>query len=115
MIEIGKKYKTVLGNNVVIHTVNGLDKDYPVIGEIISTSDGGDTTLSSWSDKGESKYYTSENIVEVKEKHKRTVWINIYPNCLCLHEHEANAKSQLSTDRIACVEVTFEYEEGQGL
>ena len=35
MIEIGKKYKTVLGNNVVIHTVNGLDKDYPVIGEII--------------------------------------------------------------------------------
>ena len=112
MIEMKKKYQTAKGNDVVIHTVNGADRAFPVVGEIICK---GGPRLMKWSLEGWPQFNNSDFLVEVKQKHRRTVWINIYPNCLCLHEHEENAKSQLAVDRIACVEIPFEYEEGQGL
>lgn len=114
MIEMGKTYETDIGAIVSIHTVNGMDKEFPVVGEYRFRLQ--DPVMMRWTLNGDPDERIGYcRLIEVKQKHKRTVWINIYPNCLCLHEHEENAKSQLSTDRIACVEVPFEYEEGQGL
>lgn len=54
----------------------------------------------------------------VPKKHKLRVWCNIYPGdnqrpwC---HLSKESADKVAASDRVACVAVDLEYEEGQGL
>lgn len=57
------------------------------------------------------------DLIEVKPRHKRTVWINVYSDT---HEVSAwhtkkHADNIAAVNRIACVEVDLDFEEGEGL
>lgn len=59
------------------------------------------------------------DLVNVPVKITRTYFINVYSNesgsMDCLHETRHSADSEASNGRLACVPVTVEFEEGQGL
>lgn len=59
------------------------------------------------------------DLVNVPVKITRTYFINVYPNesgsMDCLHQDRRSADVEASEGRLACVPVTVEFEEGQGL
>lgn len=59
------------------------------------------------------------DLVEIKPRIKRTYWINLYTNNVRVITHrskeEADLAVGLEVDRIACVKVVIDCEEGEGL
>jgi hypothetical protein len=51
---------------------------------------------------------------EVKPRHKRTVWINVYPDHAAIHPHRQSADYN-NVCRLACICVDLDFEEGEGL
>lgn len=120
-IDINKQYQTRNGKKVRIYCTDA-SGPYPVHGAVWSeltkqwdictwTKDG---KLSDEEDNSDWLY----DLVEVKPRIHREYWVNIYPNTFpALHstrEMAESAKSR-STDRIACVKVVIDCEEGEGL
>ena len=55
------------------------------------------------------------DIIEIRPRHKRTVWINIYPgNGVSLHLSRELADAN-AFNRHSCIEHTFDFTEGDGL
>ena len=116
MIDINKKYQTESGLEVVLYTTEGADKAFPIVGEIKFAD--GSTVLTKWTVYGQvhGTYAKVCCLVEVKPRIKWTVWVNIYPQCRIypyLSKEEADGCA--STERIACVKVEIDCEEGEGL
>jgi hypothetical protein len=62
LIEMGKRYKTRDGREVILYTVNGADSEKPVIGEICSQYS---VVLFRWSDTGFCSFDEKLSLVEV--------------------------------------------------
>jgi hypothetical protein len=115
MIDKNKTYKTRDGHEVRIYATDGYT-NFPVHGAL--KNDEGWMALQwqkdgSWhpSDKG---FY----LVEVKPRIKREYWINIYDGeARRGHAYLTREQADLSCnfDRIACVKVEIDCEEGEGL
>jgi len=120
MIELGKKYKTRDGREVRIYAVDGGGR-FPVHGAV--KLDDGAWRQEEWtltgSYNGERDGHTIPHrldLIEVKPRIQREVWVNVYPHCTgdCMETKEmADSKARL--DRIACVLVNIDVEEGEGL
>lgn len=113
MIEMGKTYKTRDGREVRIYAVDGVD-DYPVHGAVYV---GGWFPFKWRSDGtyGHSPKHVHD-LIEVKPRIKRTVWINVNPDGRCLLWNSREAADERTTkDRIACVKVEIDCEHGEGL
>jgi hypothetical protein len=110
-IDINKKYRTESGLEVVLYTTEGLDKTHPVIGEIIINSDK--SFLNMWTLQGHGEC----NLVEVKPRIKRTVWVNVYTyqHSEIVHPSHEVANREAVKGRLACVKVEIDCEEGEGL
>ena len=109
-IDINKKYRTESGLEVVLYTTEGRDKTHPVIGEIIINSDK--SFLNMWTLQGHGEC----NLVEVKPRIKLTAWANVYPSGdIGTHRTRDIADSGALADRVACVQVEIDCEEGEGL
>jgi hypothetical protein len=54
-------------------------------------------------------------IENIPEKQTREVWMNIYPDAQLSYANRDNADCNANASRIACVKVTIEFEEGEGL
>lgn len=116
MIDITKSYRTRDGREVRIYAVDG-DDDYPIHG---ARQDAPSKWISTcWAVNG--FFYTGDrkdpsDLIEVREKHTRTVWINIYQ-----HYSQGNflakdlADEYAESGRIACIQIELTYEEGEGL
>jgi len=111
MIDINKKYRTRDGREVRIYAVDG-DEPRPVHGAIKSPTGW---VVSHWPQDGvQSDFEGSNNLVEVKPRIQRTVWLNIY-------EREDRPSTKKEADkhafdtRLACVKVEIDVEEGHGL
>lgn len=52
---------------------------------------------------------------EIKPKRIYERWVNIYKNYTTTHKSKSTANSEKYADRIACIHVRQEYEEGEGL
>ena len=55
------------------------------------------------------------DLIEVKQRHKRTVWVNVYDRHTFLYESRKDADCMRDDDRIACIKVELDFEEGEGL
>jgi hypothetical protein len=115
MIELGKQYRTEDGCEVRIYALDAGGQT-PVHGAI---KRNGSWIVTSWLKEGQWSMSNSINdLVEVKPRIQREVWVNVFEHCCGIHDTQDKAgyfdKNGLS-HRIACVKLTIDCEEGEGL
>jgi hypothetical protein len=116
MIDKSKTYKTRDGHEVRIYATDG-GASYPVHGAILINSFWSATN---WARnglfKGECGEQSCCDLIEVRPRHKRTVWLNVYENGEYAWPRKDMADKVIdSADRIACIKVELDFEEGEGL
>lgn len=118
-IDIKKKYKTVSGDEVILHTTNGINKNAPVIGEIIRKKLDNAVQLNCWNEYGHNHKYAVDDLVELRINHKETYYYNIYRNGeeigfvgFKTPEHALEHRGEKC---IATKSFDFEFYEGEGL
>jgi len=116
MINMSKKYRTREGREVRIYATDG---EYPYKIHGAFKTEQGEWRHARWTSKG-SFVLAGESdgdLIEVKPRHKRTVWLNLYSElAVCFgYENERYAHEGFDPDRIACIKVELDFEEGEGL
>ena len=80
MIDINKKYRTRDGREVRIYATDGYGS-YSVHGAVL-TEEGWFPRC--WTEQGELSHarlaHSAHDLIEVRPRHKRTVWLAVYPN-----------------------------------
>jgi HD-like signal output (HDOD) protein len=117
MIDINKKYRTRDGREVRIYATDG-GGGYPVQGAIFSKELG--WLLATWSMDGcaLNDIDHHQDLIEAKPRIQRTMWVNVYPRLSCTganHSNKKDADQNAACNRIACVKVEIDCEEGEGL
>lgn len=124
MIELGKQYRTRDGCDVRIYAVDGGGR-FPVHGAV--KLNDGTWRQEEWtptgSYNGEKDGHSLPNdldLIEVKPRIQREVWLNVHRRYdgvefygVCRKKEEAD--NYAGEDRIACVKVVIDCEEGEGL
>ena len=111
MIDINTKYRTRDGREVRIYATDGGD-DFPVHGAI-KDRDKAVWRNYSWHSNGFG-VYSDLNLIEVRPRHKQTVWVNVY-NEGGPTAHKLKEQADCYSCRIACIKVELDFEEGEGL
>ena len=114
MIEMGKEYRTRLGECVTLVTVNGSSNTHPVIGEFLSD---GEWFVLSWTKDGQAVAgrTNGRDLIEVKPVRVLEMWVNVYPKARPLTHLNPHHADSHGAGRIACVHIRQEYKEGDGL
>jgi hypothetical protein len=117
MIDPKKQYRARDGREVRIYAVDGSD-EYPIHGAY--KLDNQKWYAREWDADG--AYLSRDDhhpldLIEVKPRIKRTVWLNVYDQCVSSYVHETREEAEegADRDRIACVKVEIDVEEGHGL
>ena len=113
MIDINKQYRTRDGREVRIYATDGAGIR-PVHGAV-KENDG--WHRASWCLNGGfgGNMQFSDDIIEVRPRHKRTVWVTVYPMNR-YHISDDNIQCDIyPPKRIACIKVELDFEEGEGL
>ena len=108
-ISMDKTYRTRDGREVRIYAVDGY-RDCPIHGAIMD--DG--WCVHNWTENGKGAL-SRFDLIEVKPRIKRTVWLNVYANVVQGYETRYGADDVASTDRLACIKHEIDCEEGEGL
>ena len=117
MIDIKKQYRTRQGEEVRIYATDG-DEDMPVHGAIL-TKHG--WKVNSWARDGKwcPNMTDKVDLIEVKPRIKIDRWVNVYDDGHVSLPYETEQKAHSwsggSAKRIACVKLTIDVEEGEGL
>lgn len=116
-IEMSKKYQTISGKSVRIISVDVRSEDMPVVGLI---DEGTYESVKTFTKNGKYIGFGTESgmdLIEVKPRIKQTFWFNIYkdPQHTCRHMSKKDADKWKSSERLACVKVEIDCEEGEGL
>ena len=113
MIELGKQYRTEDGCEVRIYALDAGGQT-PVHGAI---KRNGLWIVTSWTKEGRWSISNPENnLIEVKPRIQREVWVNVYRwGAAGAYESKDVADEGEGGDRIACVKVVIDCEEGEGL
>jgi len=115
VIEMGKEYRTRLGERVKLVTVSGCSDTHPVIGEFL-----GDSAwfVMSWTKDGcaVAGELSVRDLIEVKPVLVLEGWINVdKAGVTGFFFSRENADQFAYDNRIACVHIRQEYKEGDGL
>lgn len=117
MIDPKKQYKTRDGREVRIYAVDGA-LPYSVHGAVKH----GDSWISKdWDDNGGFLTPHCEtdplDLIEVRPRIQREVWVNVYPGRVGQYTYDCKeaADAHESEQRIACVKLVIDVEEGEGL
>ena len=117
MISKDKQYRTRDGREVRIYATDG-GGDYPVHGAMLG-HDGWQHFM--WRVNGKSYFDDFDDkptdIAECKPRIKRTVWLNVYDNEV-IHggwRTKEEAQGYHEKNRIACLKLDLDFEEGEGL
>ena len=112
MIDKNKQYRTRDGREVRIYATDG-NGHKPIHGAI---REGESWVAYTWLYDGVAAL-DCNSLIEVKPRIKREVWVNVYPNGVDdeLWFTKALADQQALPRRIACVKLTIDCEEGEGL
>ena len=117
MIDINKKYRTRDGREVRIYATDEGCGVASVHGAI-KTKDG-IWHVYSWSEDGFSIFGREDekDLIEVRPRHKRTVWLNVYGSGIVPEACSSKERADFAAghNRIACIEVDLDFEEGEGL
>ena len=115
MIDINKQYRTRNGREVRIYATDGAGIR-PVHGAI-KTDEG--WVREDWSSDGGfgGNMRFSDDLIEVRPRHKRTVWLNVYGSGVVPEACSSKERADLASacGRIACIKVELDFEEGEGL
>ena len=117
MIDINKKYRTRDGREVRIYATDG-GGPQPVHGAISGLNFW---STANWSKNGSyTVVYGQEHdndLIEVRPRHKRTVWLNMYGSGVVPEACSSKERADLAAacGRIACIKVELDFEEGEGL
>ena len=115
MISKDKQYRTRDGREVRIYATDGGD-DFPVHGAIKSDDKWASDC---WTIDGLFVYDSRSicDLIEVKPRIKREVWVNLYKDERLVGAYwtKDKANRECTDDRIACVKVEIDCEEGEGL
>jgi hypothetical protein len=112
MIDINKKYRTRDGREVRIYAVDG-NMPLCVHGAF---KDHGEWRSCSWQQDGVQFFVKGPfDLIEVKPRIQRTVWVNVYSNGFAGWGDRKTADANSSFTRLACVTVEIDCEEGEGL
>ena len=121
MIDPNKKYRTRDGCEVRIYAVDGGGR-FPVHGAV--KLDNGTWRQEEWtltgSYNGEKGGHTLPNaldLIEVKPRIQREVWVNVYAEGAraTAYYRKEYADRNAFKNRIACVKLVFDWDEGEGL
>ena len=110
MIDINKKYQTRDGREVRIYATDGGGPKKPVHGAV-KEKDG--WYMLAWSKNGVvSNIDRNLDLIEVRPRHKRTVWLHVWNGgTVCATEESY----YVPAGRIACIKVELDFAEGEGL
>jgi hypothetical protein len=110
MIDINKKYRTRAGAEVRIYALDG-DEPRPVHGAFKSPTGW---VVSCWRQDGTQLDFGGHyDLIEVKPRIQRTVWLALYPNGgVRIVSDDCTA---VEKGCLACVKVDIDCEEGEGL
>ena len=114
MISKDKTYRTRDGREVRIYATDGFG--YKSVHGAIK-EDNGWWPLE-WNENGTSiSHKHSFDLIEVKPRYQRTLWMNMYLDYPDMRGHvsEAAADQAARDDRIACIKIDLDFEEGEGL
>jgi hypothetical protein len=114
MISKDKTYRTRDGREVRIYATDG--DDWSPIHGAIQTS--GRWSACVWRKDGSRIDSTIEDLgdlIEVKPRIKRTVWLNVYEDDVHRFHTKQEAEDGSYKCRLACVKVEIDCEEGEGL
>ena len=121
-IEMGKQYRTRDGREVRIYATDGAGNG-SVHGATMNGCGG--WIVMNWSKNGKAcnlDEYPSD-LIEIKPRIKRDVWVNVYPMDFAgditgftfYHTKHIADECANKKERIACVKLTIDCEEGHGL
>ena len=116
MIDIKKKYRTRDGREVRIYATDGEHGEL-VHGAVKHKEHG----WQSWIWFADGHFLDGEknplDLIEVRPRHKRTVWINMYGTGIVGETCSSKQHADLAAAcyRIACIKVELDFEEGEGL
>jgi hypothetical protein len=119
MIDKNRTYRTRDGREVRIYATDGGDlfEDRTIHGAVKSRNRW---VFAVWnamtgrcfaSLKGE----TETDLIEIRPRHKRTVWVTVYPMNRYQISDENIQCDIYPPKRIACIKVELDFEEGEGL
>jgi len=119
-VDINKEYRTRGGHKVTLYTTEA-GGVHPVHGRI--ELDSGESLLTSWREDGTggSEGACCNDLVEVKQRIQRQVWLNVYDEWDRAAGHLSRLRADRAAalnfprERIACVRVAIDVEHGHGL
>jgi len=113
MIDINKKYHTRDGQEVRIYATDTGGAKKTIHGAV-KLKDG--WYMLAWSKNGiVSNIDRNLDLIEVRPRHKRTAWVNVYEDSKPALHLSRELADQYHCDRIACIKVELDFEEGDGL
>ena len=116
MIDKSKTYRTRDGREVRIYATDGKGPSSVVHGAV-NAGDG--WVPHSWFASGMYRHgYDGTDLIEVKPRIKREVWVNVYDDeqrACRMYSNKTSADANCDHNRIACVKLTIDCEEGEGL
>lgn len=116
-IELGKKYRTRDGRKAVVYAVGLPNTAFPVHGAVLTAS--GEWLQECWMHDG--KYTTvavdtANDLMEARPRIQCEVWVNVYPDRISSgHLSKQLADAAAGKHRLACIPITIDCEEGEGL
>ena len=118
LVSKDKQYQTRDGREVRIYAVDG-GSDYPIHGAYWEPALC-EWILCRWNLNGLNlSVHPGLNLIEVKPRIQREFWVNVYPENFSIGEIQKSKKtcdlSKYAYNRIACVKITIDCEEGEGL
>lgn len=118
MIDMSKQYRTRGGREVRIYAVDG-DAPYIVHGAVKYPCGW---NPASWTATGaydvDNENFDVTDLIEVKPRIQREVWVNVFEHACAIHDTQDKAAyfdKNGPSHRIACVKLTIDCEEGEGL
>ena len=114
MIDPKKQYRTRDGREVRIYATDGCN-GHRIHGAIYDGLEHG-WQHRAWFHGGRMHCEPSgADLIEVKPRIKRKVWVNVYPGWEHAYSTKRDAEIGSGQNRIACVEIDIDVEEGHGL
>ena len=113
MIDINKQYRTRDGREVRIYATDG--NELKRVHGAFKNTYSGCWTSCDWEASGSHWRDMLLDLIEVRPRHKRTVWLNIYDDSKPALHLSRELADQYRCDRIACIKVELDFEEGEGL
>jgi hypothetical protein len=116
MISLDKTYRTKAGDKVRLYAIH-VGQLYAVHGAIFFKNGKWEAMIWTIDGKWNAAMNSDCDLIEVKPKRTLDVWLNVYSNngLSMPHMTKENADASARTDRLACIHIVQEYEEGEGL